>query len=350
MIEETINLKLEVGTFVSVKNINIGDRVEVRKNNINIFAEVTNKNLSDTDQGFKIKTKSSEIILGSNCKIWSEAPDWQNKFYVYLMYRKDLGFRIGKTNKWKAKTNRFGHRAIREQADRMWIIDIVDSNEEAIYLEECYSLEFGIPTAVFNAEERDLNQERINRIFEKFGNNGWKLLENKNLSFNYSHWSARGSSTSEHTRLVTRVVAHSKYRTRVGLEFSDEKLKTLFENSDIKLSSYKPQRKQNDKEHFLVEKYLVNYYDAVNFANKIKNLTNCSITNIMACSRESNFKLLMSGNLHIGMKVLSSQNNSIVPDEIVSIEKVQGKFYNIEINSVGNLFANTILVHDHSNF
>ena len=91
----------------------------------------------------------------------------KTKHIVYLMYRSDLGFRIGRTPVW-LKTGGFGltARMNQEKAERAWALRLCSSRAESEAWEEILSLKFGIPESCFTAGSCvNKNQDLINLVF-----------------------------------------------------------------------------------------------------------------------------------------------------------------------------------------
>jgi len=348
-VDENTILQIEDGTKL-IKDIEVGEKILSYENGNLVFKPVVNKVKSSWENGIKITTKlGKSLTMSPNHKIWAEQQCVDGKFLVYLMYRSDLGFRVGKTNKWKAKTAPLGNRAVSEQADKLWVLEVVDSNEEAIWFEEWYSLSFGVPTAVFNGTERGLNQDRINMIFKVFGHNGFKVLEYKGLLLEYPHWTQRNSSVAEHSRYVVRINAHtiSKRYSTINFEFSDPATyQLLMDNGFNNFKRYK--RRETDREHFSYRKCNKNYSVILDIAQRISSLLGANLTeNInIRNAPERDFKLITASGLFIGMKVLSNINGEIIDDEIINIEKINGVFYDIEVADTHNFIGNDILSHN----
>lgn len=345
-IDELTNIKTECG-IKYVKDIEIGENISSYENGRFVLQKVINKVKSEWKYGLKIITKSgNQLTMSPTHKIWAEQQKVDGKFLVYLMYRKDLGFRIGKTNKWKADRNPFGARAVHENADKLWVMDVVDSNEEAIFIEESYSLKYGIPTAVFNAEKRGLNKDRINKIFKEFGQNGLNLLNEKHLDINYPHWIRRNSTMSKIPAHVVRLNAHSttKHYSAVSVEFSDICSKNILDHLGIATNNYI--KEPYNVKHYTINKYFKNYSHALLFAKQIASAIGADISETIAFDKESDFRLITASGLFVGMNILSKNNDTLIRDEIISIEKVPGVFYDIEVDKTHNFIGNNILSHN----
>ena len=80
---------------------------------------------------------------------------------VYLMYRADRGYRIGRTVSWRRNSRGESEiglrvRAVQEHADAMWILRVCHSVAEAAFHEARFAAEYGLPTACFHSTGRAL--------------------------------------------------------------------------------------------------------------------------------------------------------------------------------------------------
>ncbi len=322
-----------------VKDLVVGDKILSYKNSELIYSQVTQVVKSDWRFGIKITTKSGKTLtMSPNHKIWADGFETlETKHIVYLMYRPDLGYRVGKTNKWKDSVNRFENGTLSERADRLWILDVVSSNKKALLLEETYSLEYGIPTVVFDSIASDLDQNRINKIYKRSDQNGLKILEDKNLLFDFPHWMTSTVTAKTSSRPRVLVSGHTKKGTQVSLEWSDPDITVTLKILNINFTKA--------KKGFRIRKYFKNYVQAVDFAQMISNELNCSICEKF--SFENNPMLLTASGLFPGMKVIQLNNdNNVIYDEIITTEIVSGNFIDLEVDDTANFFGNEILSHN----
>ncbi len=96
----------------------------------------------------------------------------KGKYMVYLMYRPDLGFRVGISvfKRWTGDKSRGSYgltvRFNQEKAEKAWILKVVDSRPEAEAWEEIYSLKYGLPESLFESTACvHKNEELIKLIF-----------------------------------------------------------------------------------------------------------------------------------------------------------------------------------------
>ena len=111
----------------------------------------------------------------------------EEKYALYLMYREDLGFRIGLT-KIKKGANCYGYgltyRMAQEKADKAWILRVCDHRSEVECLEEIFSLKYSIPECVFEPTAGVINRtvEQIRFVFSSVSREGGRrCLADNNL-------------------------------------------------------------------------------------------------------------------------------------------------------------------------
>lgn len=146
----------------------------------------------------------------------------EGKFAVYLM-RRGNAWRVGKTtvlkdtkrtandiHKKEIKRNlSFGGRSAREDADEMWLLNVYDTNAEAMLGEDFYSCEFQTSKTLFispkNKRKKEnglyawTSQEQLDKHHEKFLKPLCfyaDKLEKLGLDINYPIWTKQNSDKS----------------------------------------------------------------------------------------------------------------------------------------------------------
>lgn len=316
---------------VRVGALSPGDKIRSYRNGKVEFQTVKHAVSSGWDWGYKVTTESGfTLTMSPNHKLWASEPQTEEgQMAVYLMYRKDMGFRVGITY-----FNSYGGRAFMEKAERMWILDIVEGREEALLQEMSYSLDYGIPTMVFGGETRGLNQERIDQIFKKHGHKGARLLEERHLSFDRPHWMSQ--SYTKHGRHTLQFLAHNMTGSQVMMEWEGDKFDAVL--SGMGAVSVGNRRR--------LRKYFKNYRDGLNLAQEVASRTGANLSYRLA-TPEENLRETTASGLFVGMRIPVLDGESIALDTIVSIEKVSGgKFIDLDVDDASNFFANGILTHN----
>ena len=88
-------------------------------------------------------------------------------------------------------------RANQEHADKMWILRVCNTREEAVYFEQFFSTEYGIPTMVFFAAGRKdliVSQQSIDTLFDKIDTvaHAARLMRELDLNAAYPHHRPQG--------------------------------------------------------------------------------------------------------------------------------------------------------------
>ncbi len=112
--------------------------------------------------------------------------------FVYLMWRSDLGFRVGTST---VRRNRSGgcflsQRARQEKAERMWILQLASSQQEAEVIEEMMSLRYQVPECMFESYNGcKKTPEQIKMIFDCANpDGGYQCLRDYGLLFENPIW------------------------------------------------------------------------------------------------------------------------------------------------------------------
>src|SRR5262249_26471904 len=136
--------------------------------------------------------------------------------YLYLMYRPDLGFRIGVSRTPKGK--HLHMRTLQEHAQRLWTLGWFATYEEAAAAEAANAYRFGVPREPFNprAGMWSGTAEATKRLFAQFGANGAKVLEAFGADFERPNYFCKASSRGRRRIAVNLLVAGMHHRRPVG--------------------------------------------------------------------------------------------------------------------------------------
>jgi DNA helicase-2/ATP-dependent DNA helicase PcrA len=282
---------------------------------------------------------------------------------VYLMYRKELGYRIGLTIgarsdgvKPELQTG-LKVRGNQEQADRVWILRVCSTREEASYWEAYYAFQYGIPTTVFHAAGRKMrfSQKSIERLFGSVDTieRAEQLLADLRLDERYPHYipkaklarhvvNLRYFSDSRRTE-TTPWTAH-----RVSINNDDQKLgRTLAARGYV--------TRKGKRKTWRFEASRLQFDDAQTLAQEVSQAGGdleiitgaflCAAPNEMTARR---FSLMPVSHLHLSMRVTIYDKGKIVEDEIIEVkwEPYRGKVYDLEVADVHNYLAEGVVVHN----
>lgn len=324
------------GGTVHAGDLKPGDPVVAYRNGELVTQHVRHVVPTSWTWGYRITTESGRSLLMSpNHKIWATSPEMGgDKTVVYLMHRKDKGFRVGITNKCEDPENPYGSRAHMERADRMWLLDLCDSRDEALYKEEFYSLKYGVPTMVFEGEHRGLDQARIDRIFAEFGKGGARLLEDRHLSYDCPNWVSYSYTKFGTTRRTIQLIMHAPKGSQVALEWMGDDLET-------KLDGVHYVKLQGGRRR--LRRFFNNYRDALAFAEELKERSGASLRKRLS-TPEGPMMTLTASALVPTMCVAVESEGTVVHESLVSVEKVEGcSFVDLDVDDASNFFGDGIL-------
>lgn len=327
---------------VKAGDLKTGDKVLAWRNG-QIQPQAAIVSESDWTWGYRITTESGRALTVSpNHKIWAGPPVLESdQVAVYLMFRADMGFRVGITNKGQREApylQSIAGRAFQEKAEKMWFLSIHATREAAKLEESRVSLAYGIPTLVFNGVHRGLNQERIEATFKEFGRNGLRCLEDRHLSLDYPHWISKGYAKHGRERRVVQLLAHGHRGSLVRLEWSAD------ENGVNPMTSCLGDIpfETTSRGRYRIRKTCVSYRDARDFAVQLARATGALLNHTLWTPDGALQKITAAG-IFPGMLVPVEDHESLILEEVASVERVETTFVNLEVDDASSFFGGGIL-------
>jgi DNA helicase-2/ATP-dependent DNA helicase PcrA len=154
------------------------------------------------------------LVTTPNHMLFARLGQREDVYYVYLMYRADKGYRIGRvrgtrrTGEREAVATGLQVRVAQEHADKAWILRVCATLKEAILMESLLASRFGIPTMVFHVTGRrmEIDQADVDRLYAEIdtGTRARELMDALGLHEQYPHYRPQGIATDgwEHRRVV----------------------------------------------------------------------------------------------------------------------------------------------------
>ncbi len=313
-----------------------------------------------------IKTKGGKKLkITPNHILFAKLTPKENLYHIYLMYRKDKGFRIGQAKGLRAGDTKSGHkphvgiasRGNQESADKMWILKTCTEKTEANYWEYYFAFKYGIPTMVFDTAGRSLifTQANIDRLFLEINTNEnvLKLMEDLGIDPRFPHHRPKGTSGYKNT---DRQIVHlkffedpRKYKTnpwgmhRIALNTTDRKLEKVIKNAGF-------YTREGRKNTWKTEIARISYTEAEDIAIKLaKDAGNIEIS-YEAFLLKDKQKLYFHPASHIqpGMVLGFYKNGEIIEEEVENVteEIYKGYVYDLDVKSVHNYIASSVVVHN----
>lgn len=317
-----------------VENINIGDLVETFNGKTTVFYPVSNKSINNVSSYYNIVTDKGELNLTYNHICYAK-PVF-NKYFVYLMYRYDKGFRIGKSH------NSPESRSQGEKADKIWVLDVFDNNETASLQEDRLSLLYGIPKQTYVKHSKTQLINNNIKLFKEFGNNGFKLLKDRDILFDNP---VIQTQTAKEKRIAVSLT-QAKIKNRSKLSFMvtcEHKFLNLAIFNDITIKS-------NSRN--IIRKQFSSYKDAFLYVNKIKYILKNKGFNVELQERinikNSRYIAINAAQIKKDFKLIYKNNFTVEKATVLSVNKIVKTVntYDLEVEKTGKIFVNDHLVHN----
>ncbi len=311
-----------------VRDLTPGDYVQSVVSGRPAFMELTAKSEPRKNIIIQITTQSgARLSVSPRHKCFASLPKMGNGYwFVYLMYRRDKGFRLGVTRGGldgilAARTNP-------EQPEKLWLISRNSSKAEAYFQETSLSLKYSIPTCPYfpNGRALGLGQEQLDQIFCSFGNNGFALLQDIGFELDYPHYVPFGATRKKtsHSQVFLYLNNLVKGHCMVSYKKTGKRIRRVFSGRQayIEARNYAEQVAREEGAHIVMERY---------------------------CHEKRNhLSVIPTNGLYPTMKIPVVQDNgSIALEEIVSIEQTAEKdTYHLEVSGTGIVVADKVVSHN----
>ena len=306
-----------------------------------------------TSKGMKIKGTPNHIIFAKL------KPDYKN-FYVYLMYKEGLGYRIGQTrgvrkNDYSEVENSLAVRLRQEKGDKIWLLKTCDTLNEATYFESYYSYKYGIPMLVFHSKGREMvwKQDEINNLYYSINTEerACALMRDLHLYKEYPTIVPQASMRGGTQRKIINIAFFSsntrkgrKHGHRIYINSSNEGLRE-------KLVEKKYNIKKGKASTWRVECERSRYEEAYDLAKEINDTDNSIILSAkirLTEGKHFNFMPLSHIRPNMIVAIYDSKSGKIIEDivESISIIEYSGNVYDLNIPEYHQYIANGISVHN----
>jgi DNA helicase-2/ATP-dependent DNA helicase PcrA len=310
----------------------------------------------------KIETVSGkELTCTPNHLLFQRWGDVSEYHFVYLMYAATKGYRIGvaRGSRFDGKKTDIGLRvrANQERADKMWVLRVCRSREEAICEESLLAYKYGIPMLVFYAfknRKMNITQDQIDRIYAEIDttSHARQLMNDENISFEYPHFRPQGTIRGSRKSIVLNMVLFGDKRksvrspwsaSRISINTTDIDSLKLFTRLGYSVRSGKSGTHRveiNNNDYGKIEEII----------EKVKKELGAEQLQVAryAFLTDKKFIFMPAAQLHVGMSVPVLEGGVVVEDQIKKISKLSysGDVYDLDIGFVHNYAANDIIVHN----
>lgn len=327
----------------------------------NFFKVIANKSFSYDGKVIKITTRSGRIITSTPNHLLFGRFEKTTDYFVYLMFSRAKGYRIGitKGTRFDGKKDDIGLRvrANQERADRIWVLKICKTRQEAVFHEARLSYQYGIPMTVFKAlsgSSLHLDQKQIDDLFGQIDTKkrAQTLMKDLGLSFDYPHFSPQATTRNGLKRVNLNIVMFGDKRTTLTSPWSASRLsintsskQDLVAMSDLgysvraaKAGTYRSEIHNLD--YGKIEQIL----DEITSKSELDNLQ----VHKYAYITDKAYSFMPASHIHPGMILPTAQGATLRSDRVVSVEVLEhkGLVYDLDIDKVHNYIADGVAVHN----
>lgn len=312
----------------------------------------------------KITTESGVVLRSTpNHVLFASLRANSGVHFVYLMYRRDKGYRIGiskgeRSSGYKNKLPEIGikQRCVQENADKIWIIRVCKSRSEAQLWEQYYSVQYGIPTMIFDALKGvcSFTQDQIDSLYSMVDTkqNARRLMRDLYIFQDYPHHRPKGGPGNRlpDRQIVNLVMFSDKRRTnrspwnghRVSLNTTDRVLEKQIKDQ----GHYTREGRKNT---WRVETARLNYGSALSLAESIsQSAGGLDIAKYAFLVENKKYAFHPASHIHPTMFVAIENDGRIIEDRIIEVdwEDYEGYVYDLDVDNLHNYIANGLVVHN----
>lgn len=350
--------------FKNIENIKVNDQVVTAAGRGKIHTQpvLRIKTSNFIGKVYSVKTKSGKMLQATpNHILFARLNKNTDNYYVYLMSRRDKGYRIGiaKGSRIPEKNRKeigLLVRSNQENADKMWVLKVCKNRAEANFWEQWFAIEYGIPSMVFSTNGRSMliSQEQINKLYKSIDtkHRAERLFKELDLFEEYPHHRPKGiQSKIAPDRQVIYFTLFADKRPSLKSPWCGHRVHINTSNIYLKerLQKFKQYIRPGKRQTWRIENIFWDYEKALSLAEDIANTGQLQIINHSAFITD-NRKFLFTPVSHLRetMEIGIFKKGQIITDEVVSIETedYSGKVYDFDVKSLHNYVANGVVVHN----
>jgi len=362
------NQCLVAGTIIqseskrTIESISAGDTIKVAAGNNKVVSRPVNKIYSREVKNLPVVTIKTESGLSLTSTYehmhfagFERVPEQEKdtRHYVYLMFREDLGYRVGVTKDVRGGGKRYplvhGYkiRCSGEKADALWILGIFDSESKARYHEHFYSIKYGIPTWIFHTSYRQLKiaycDEDISRLFHNLDTTtgALKLLGDLGLFIDFPHHVPKCMSKKRRRNFAITLCGDIRGYHRYALSGSSEEDQLILSEMGFKTRASKARG-------FRLEGVSTDLQTILEIKDRIEQKLKINV--IQSAHFTKGFSLPMTPASHVlpGMTCFIEKEGEICTSLITEVIKgiYTGTLHDLDIPVQHNYIANGIVTHN----
>jgi DNA helicase II / ATP-dependent DNA helicase PcrA len=350
--------------YKNIEEIKVGEEVLSAGGHSRIISSkvINIKSKPYSEKLLEITTKKGKVLrVTPNHVLYGKLNPLVGKHFVYLMYRQDKGFRVGRSLASRSADRKNQEvvglqvRCNQEHADKMWILRVCETKAESAYYEQLYSTRYGIPTMVFHLNGRGamtFTQEMIDQLYAEIDTRKrvQQLFTDFYLFQDYPHF--RPKTRFEANRFVLNLIKFGDRRTsgnapwgghRLQIGTTEVTLRPKFESAGLPC-------RNGRKRTWRMETARINYADAFAVAEQILSVDSRIDLQKKAMLVKGNksFYEFPASHFHGGMSIAVYDDGQIVEDVVEKIEwsDYTGEVFDLDVENTHNYIAENVVSHN----
>jgi hypothetical protein len=325
------------GSFIKVENLRQGASVASITNGEQVEGTVEATVESEADAVLRFALDDGRAFKVTPDHICFAAIDDPSGAYLYLMYRPDLGYRIGVTRTVGNRGDNFIVRTAQEKGERLWILEWFSTYNEAAEKEAYLSLRYRVPKEPFKARSSMWldTDKKARKLFAEFGKNGAGLLELYGLDFDRPNYFAKAGRGN---RIAVNLLMGTRDGHRVEVETSHISKEQAEELRLIPTGKGTYRARNSYRE----------YSEAVRRAKYLAKELGAYVVESLACTGSARRMLAVrAASVHPGMLVPVLTDKGVATARVLKREPSEGcKVLDIQVKDYANFAVNGVVVHN----
>ncbi len=307
----------------------------------------------------KITTQTGKVISATPNHIgFARVNANPGVYYVYLMYKRGMGYRIGQTQGVRSRkgeiVNGLFVRLNGEHADKMWILKVCKDKAEAAYYEQLLSVNYGIPTMVFHTAGRKLviGQEYIDKLFRDINTEqaAARLMNDLMIFEEYPHHFSSAVIRGQSVRRIVNVNFFAG-RKSGATNYCSHRIALITSGEELKLQAVGcgfPVR-NGQRNTWRTETERLAYDEADGYAKKLSQIEEgLEIHKKAKLTENESFRFMPFVHLRPTMSVPIFEDGKIIEDIIVEVvvEEYDGFVYDLSVPDLRQFICEGVVVHN----
>lgn len=308
-----------------------------------------------TGQAIRITLENQKTVtVTPNHLLFAKYSSSASLSYVYMMYRKSFGYKIGTCQGLSLFTE--SRKYDLEEGDKIWILKICKNPKDASYYESLYSTKYGIPTLHFTARSlgATLEQDKIKKIYAEVDTfvRAEVLMRDLMIYEEHPHYVSvvkTRSLSSPKVLSLTMFGANDRSREngwyfhRMNLDINAQNIGLLRgDNAEIK--------KSGSLDKWKVEAVREDYSELVSFAKTISGLDELLLVEKAQLTAKAPFYQMPASHVHENMTLAFFNRKEKKIEELTAAEveviNYEGFVYDISVPHLHNFILDGFVVHN----